>query len=57
LWEPHVSDEYAIAHLRVSLLVLEEKEVLGVDLETLLWKLSAVLAMFLDNHLLACHTL
>ena len=37
LWEPHVSDEDTITHLGVSLLVLEEKVVLGIDFEALVW--------------------
>ena len=49
LRKTHIPDEYAVAHLRFSSLILKEKVVLRIHGEPVLWQLCAIPAMLLDN--------
>lgn len=57
LWKTHISDEYAVAHPRLSMLIFKEKVILRVHGKPVLWQLCAVLAMLLDHQAFSSQTL
>ena len=52
LWETHVPDKYAIAHLRLS--ISEQEEVIAVDTEAFFRQLGAPLTSFFDSQCRHC---
>ncbi len=34
LWKPHVANKYPITHLRITILIIKEKEVITINTET-----------------------
>ena len=47
LWKAHVPDKYAVAHLRFTICITEEKEVIAINAKPFLRQLGAPLASFL----------
>lgn len=54
LWETHVPDKYAIAHLRLSIRISEQEEVIAVDTEAFFRQLGAPLTSFFDSQCRHC---
>ena len=57
LRKAHISDEYAVAHSRLSLLILKEKVILRIYSKPILWQLCPVLAMLLHHQPISSQTL
>ena len=54
LWKSHVPDQYAVSHLRLTIRITEEEEVVTANAEPLLRQLGAPFASFLDRQIRYC---